>query len=128
MKLLKIGRKYLKPHFCPDCGKFSWLVRYPVQRRCSACHNRHRRQKQKEQPKDANRYDTKYRRRAKKIKALHHYCALCGSTKNLTCHHCVDVNTKEWKGKHLTVLCDSCHRLWEMKVNTIRDLCKKGEL
>lgn len=121
MRLLKIGKKFLKPHRCPGCHKFMWLVRFPVAMSCPACQKRHRRQTVGRSKK----YNTTYRRRARRAKKTQPYCALCGSTEHLTCHHTVNVITKEWQGEHLTVLCERCHSLWETKVNKLRNLIMK---
>lgn len=122
-RLLKVGRKFFKPHLCPDCGALVMLVRHPAAMRCKKCRNKLHR-KSSSHKKQQRKYGTAYQRRQKKMLRQQSYCALCGSTKHLTCHHTVSVRTGEWKGKHLTVLCDRCHRLWEMRVSTIRSLTK----
>lgn len=126
--MLKIKRKYLKPHRCPDCHKLVILVRYPNSQRCSACHKRHKRQTHPSPSmlRSNKYYNKKYKAMARRELEAHHFCALCGATKNLTCHHCVDVKTRQWRGQHLTVLCERCHQLWETKVNIVRSVCKEG--
>ncbi len=116
--MVKAFGKYFCPHFCPDCGKLMLFVRHPFSRRCSACHNKYRRKSGRRSKRSySNSY---YRRNKSKLMEAHHFCALCGSEKNLTCHHCVDVKSGEWAGKHLTILCNRCHQLWEAKVNKER--------
>ena len=121
--MIKIGKKFLKPHFCPDCHKLILLVRNIKSLRCPTCHKRYRRHRGDENAvtRSRRRYNNSAYRRAR-ANALEKqgYCALCGATKNLTCHHAVDVKTGEWKGRHLTVLCSSCHEAWEKYVNKTR--------
>ena len=44
--------------------------------------------------------------RRKRVIEAHPYCALCGTTKQLTTHHVGGM-------KHLTVLCEPCHSNYE---------------
>lgn len=118
--MIRIGKKFLKPHLCPYCGRVVMLVRHPESELCRRCRNKAHRKTlaHKQQQKKYN--NQHYRRRRKQAIVNHPYCALCGRDKCLTCHHTVNVRTGEYQGKHLTVLCMSCHRLWEQKVNKIR--------
>lgn len=121
--MLKIGRKFINPHFCPDCHKLVIVIQHPSSKRCSCCHRRHRRHSPNDNSTKRSRrkYNSNaYHQQANAELDRHGWCALCGSTKNLTCHHAVQIRTGEWKGKHLTVLCNSCHQIWETKVNILR--------
>lgn len=121
--MIRVGRKFLRPHFCPVCHRLVLLTRHLDSRRCPTCHKRVRRHAKRENSvkRSRRKYNTdSYRKKANQALTTRGYCALCGSTKNLTCHHAVDVKTGEWVGKHLTVLCERCHEAWEQKVNIIR--------
>lgn len=125
--MIRVGRKFLKPHFCPDCHRFIVLVKHPQSKRCVTCRNRRRRKSSSENSTKRSRRkynnDT-YRRAAQKALSTQGYCALCGCTHNLTCHHTVNIRSGEWQGKHLTVLCERCHLLWEQKVNIVRSAAR----
>lgn len=103
--IVKIAKhKFLKPHFCPDCGKLVLIVRHPKSVHCNKCHKKN------------NRKNNKINRKAR---LKHHYhgnygwtkrvgfCALCGSREHLTAHH---VGGGAYA---LTCLCDECHQAYE---------------
>lgn len=120
--MIRIGRKFLKPHLCPQCGAPVVLVRHPKANACKRCAAKAHR-KSAGHKKQQQKYNSgAYRRARSKALANQPYCALCGGTEHLTCHHTVKVKSGEQQGKHLTVLCTSCHELWETKVNKIRAL------
>lgn len=120
--MLRVGKKFLKPHFCPECGELVILVRHPLSQRCPKCQQRYHRKKQSHKAQQRKYNTGDYRRRKAATLRNHPYCALCGSTHDLTCHHAVRVKSGEWKGQHLTVLRAECHRIWETKVNKIRSM------
>lgn len=121
-RVIRIGKKFFKPHLCPDCGRLVVLVRHPKAVHCPKCRNKkhHKSAGHRKQQKKYN--NSTYRRKRKTAMTDHPYCALCGRSDHLTCHHAVNVRTGEWAGKHVTVLCEKCHGLWETKVNKIRGL------
>lgn len=121
--MIKFRKKYLKLHLCPECHKVVVWVRHPKSQRCSTCHKRYRRHAEEDNAvKRARRKynNSSYQTQRRHALNEHGYCALCGSTNHLTCHHTVNTRTGEWQGKHLTVLCENCHQIWETKVNILR--------
>lgn len=120
--MIRIGKKFLYPHLCPRCHKLVILIRHPMQRCCPAC-QKHYHRKRAGAKRQAKKYNNgTYRRGRAQALRNQPYCALCGSTEHLTCHHTVNVRNGEWQGQHLTVLCSDCHQIWETKVNKLRSL------
>lgn len=126
--MLQIGRKkFFSPHLCPDCGKLMVIIKNPCCTRCIKC----QRKFCKKHPSDKSiirmkqhrkKYNKKSYKFAKKLALTNQgYCALCGGIEDLTAHHTCNVKTGEWQGKHLTILCSQCHRIWEKKVNVLRN-------
>lgn len=125
--MLKLARKkFFSPHLCPECGKLMIIIPNPCCTRCPKCQRHFLRQTNKDNAfKRSRRKHTKTSYKTAKKRAITNqgYCALCGSIEDLTAHHTCNVETGEWQGQHLTVLCDVCHKIWEQKVNILR---KKG--
>lgn len=108
--VIKIKKKlYLKPRFCPDCGKVCLFCKHHLSQRCKTCHQKHHRacKNERSHAKKLTKYTSSYQRRRKRIIKQHPYCSLCGTGQNLTAHHvgggC----------DHLTVLCNDCHQAYE---------------
>lgn len=131
--VIKLGkRKYFKPRVCPECGKVCLFGPSHLSIHCKVCSKRIHHRKKRQTKKAKNRemgmsqngkYNAKYKRARKKIIEAHPYCALCGSTENLTAHH---VGGGHSNAK-LTVLCYECHQAYE-KYNERRNKCaiKRG--
>ena len=108
MIVIKTGLKrnryrYFKPRRCPDCHCIAFFCRNWGSQRCTPCHNRRRRKIQGRK----QLYKHGYQKRRKRVIAAHPYCALCGTTKQLTTHHVGGGM------EYLTVLCEPCHSNYE---------------
>lgn len=122
--VIKIWRKkFFSPRFCKSCGKLMPIVSHPAIQYCERCTRHYRLAKQGDNAaKRARRKYNKASYKTAKKRAITNqgYCALCGSTEHLTAHHTCNVETGEWQGQHLTVLCDTCHKIWEQKLSILR--------
>lgn len=128
--MIRMGRKFIKPHLCPDCHRLALLVKHPSSKRCTCCHKRYRRHSMTDSSvkRCRRKYNNaSYRRRQRNALDQQGYCALCGNTQHLSCHHTLNIRSGEWSGKHLTVLCERCHRIWETKVNKIRSNFERND-
>ena len=120
---------YLKPRYCPDCGKICLFCRCYKAERCDDCHKRKRDRVRRRLRRytarhaDNYKYDKSYWRRRRRILKEHPYCALCGATESLTTHHVGGGD------EHLTVLCDDCHQAYERWNNKRKVIkCRKKTL
>lgn len=119
--MIKIKRKmYFKPRRCPECHKICLFVRTPKAKCCPKCHKKQRRiskraNKRHQRRTGTYKYGAHYQSVRKRVIRNHPYCALCGTTMNLTMHHvgggC----------EHFTVLCDRCHQEYERLNNKRKD-------
>lgn len=112
-------RLFIKPRFCSDCGRFCVFGESNLSTRCHECHKKHCRARKRDTRRKKRQtgqylYTKRYASRKKKVIADHPYCALCGTTENLTCHHVGG-------GNNLTVLCDECHQAYEAWNNRKRN-------
>lgn len=88
--VIKIKRGlFLKPRRCPDCGKVQIFVSAPLGERCKKCHNRNRRNKNRQRYRQDGtyKYGNRWQRVRKRVIRERPYCALCGATEELTVHH-----------------------------------------
>lgn len=108
----------IKPRICPDCGRFCLFAPHPLSIHCKYCserknrHKKHLKYRQKRKLLIRNKdykYDNAYQKARKKAIRDHPYCALCGSTQDLTTHH-IGGGSDNSK---LTVLCYECHQAYE---------------
>jgi len=117
---IKIGHgRYIKPRFCPTCGKLCIIAEHYRSESCMKCHRHHKNQKHHARRRlkrhlglwhKGEKYNKSYLRKRARLIKEHPYCALCGSPDNLTAHHVGGGS------EHLTVLCYDCHQDYERRL------------
>ena len=92
--VIRLKKKlFFKPRRCPMCGKRCYFCDWWTAVHCKKCAKKHRQDKkiQKRQlnGRKANKakYGNKWRNLRKREIKKHPFCALCGTTEELTVHH-----------------------------------------
>lgn len=115
MRAVRIKKRlWIKPRTCPECGRFCIVARHYLSEHCDRCHriNAHRKKRERFRAKFGHpkgKYTSGYKAARKRLITEHPFCALCGTSENLTAHH---IGGGLDKNK-MTVLCNECHDAYE---------------